>query len=69
MTLEFMKKNCMRNANKKDFKCQILHTLRGGKWLGSEGFAISHIQISPSSAPDARRFGVNPLNSNPRTCT
>ena len=42
-------------------------TLSGGKWVGSEGLAKSHIQISPSSAPDARRFGAMALNSRPRT--
>lgn len=42
-------------------------TLRGGKWEGSAGFAKSQMQISPSSAPDASKFGAIELNSRPRT--
>jgi hypothetical protein len=42
-------------------------TFNGGKWVGSEGLAKSHMQISPSSAPDASRLGAIVLNSRPRT--
>lgn len=41
--------------------------MRGGKCVGSAGLAISHIQMSPSSAPEARWFGERELNSKPRT--
>lgn len=44
-----------------------LYTLRGGKWEGSAGAAKSQMQISPSSAPEASRFGAIALNSRPRT--
>ena len=44
-----------------------LCTLRGGKWEGSAGAAKSQMQISPSSAPEASRFGAIALNSRPRT--
>ena len=48
-------------------KCQMKHTLRGGKCEGSAGAAKSHMQISPSSAPDASKLGLMELNSRPRT--
>lgn len=47
---------------------QHSQTFRGGKWIGCAGLAKSHMHISPSSAPDASKFGVIVLNSKPRTC-
>lgn len=43
------------------------HTLRDGKRVGSAGFDKSHTQSSPSSAPEASRFGELMLKSRPRT--
>ena len=39
----------------------------GGYSEGVVGFARSQMHSSPSSAPDASRFGLNALNSRPRT--
>ena len=45
----------------------LARTLRGGKCEGCVGAAKSQMQISPSSAPDASKFGAMALNSRPRT--
>lgn len=54
-------RGCTKNHRKRNL------TFNGGKCVGSEGLAKSHMQISPSSAPDARRLGAITLNSRPRT--
>jgi hypothetical protein len=43
------------------------YTLSGGNTSGSLGFLRSQMRTSPSLAPDASRFGVSSLNSNPVT--
>lgn len=43
-------------------------TLSEGYSDGCAGAAMSQMHSSPSAAPDAKRLGLNPLNSRPLTC-